>query len=250
MVFYIAYRASEEYKNRGAISKRLKTLGCKRICSSFWEINERKINDVLRVVGGNQPILLKRTRDIRRPAYDDEGNIIDLGSLVVATYNSERDEGGKIKSLLAITPYIRLCRSVYAFRQNDRQYNRKGEIFNTSHLFTLIRESDRDAKVLSKMTIVNSAETIDMLLERVRTRIAKKAEKVLSGYRDLTHNILEGKVEWKDLLGEEKRLHGEFTSLRRMAVFYGKWLRLDFTMDLMKVYSTIRKLHMLKVSVI
>lgn len=213
MVFYIAYRASEEYKNRGAISKRLKTLGCKRICSSFWEINERKINDVLRIVGENQPILLKKTRDIRRPACDNEGNIIDLGSLVVATYPSERDEGGKIKSLLAITPYIRLCRSVYAFCQNNRQYNRKGEIFNASHLFMLIRESDRDAKVLSEMTIVNSAETIDMLLERVR--IAKKAEKVLSSYRDLTHNILEGKVEWKDLLGEEKRLHSEFTVLEK-----------------------------------
>ncbi|MEM2526860.1 MAG: hypothetical protein QW825_01150 [Candidatus Bathyarchaeia archaeon] len=250
MVFYIVYRASRECKNRGALSKRLRSLGCKRVCSSFWEVNERRINDVLKVVGDNQPILLKRTRDIRKPAYDDEGNIIDFGSLVVVAYNSERDDSGRVRSLLARTPYIRLCRSVYAFCQNSHQYDKRGEIFDMSHLLTLMRESDKDMKVLSRIVIVNSAETKDMLLESVKMRILKRVEKILSGYRNLTYAISEDKMEIRNVIEEERRLRSEFIALRRMAIFYERWLKLDLAKDLMRVYSAIRKLHLIKVNAI
>lgn len=247
MVFYIAYKASRECKNRGIISRKLKALGCRRICSSFWEVNEHKIDEVLRAVGENQPILLRRTREIRRPEYDDKGNIVDLGSLIVLTYNAERDEGGRIKGLLARTPYIRLCRSVYAFCQNGRQYDRRGEISDVSQILTLLREGEGEAKIFSRMIIVNnSAETINILLERVKTRIMRRTERILEGYKILAHVLLSGRVDKKHITEEEKRLYSEFIALRRMAIFYERWLRIDLAGNLMKVYSAMRKLQSLK----
>lgn len=247
MVFYIVYRASKEYKNRSLIPKRLEALGCKRICGSFWEISGQKIDEVLKVVSDNQPILLKRTRDVRKPKYDSEGNIVDFGSLIVATYNAEKDEDNRIKGLLMRTPYIRLCRSVYAFCQNNNQYyGRKGNLFNISHLFSLIKENDRDAKILSRIIIVNNTEAINILLEEVKLRIAKKAEKILNGYKNLIYAISEGHIDKRHIIEEEKKLYNEFVSLRKIAVFYERWLRLDFTKEIMKVYSAIRKLQLSK----
>lgn len=247
MVFYIAYRASRECKNRGIISRKLKALGCKRICSSFWEVNEHKIDEVLKAVGENQPILLRRTREIRRPEYDDEGNIVDLGSLIVLTYNAERDESGRIKGLLARTPYIRLCRSVYAFCQNSRQYDKKGEVSNVNQILALLGEGE--AKFFSRMVIVNnSAETINMLLERVKARIIRRTEKILEGYKILAHTLLNGHADRKYMIEEEKKLYSEFIALRKMTIFYERWLRIDLAGSLMKVYSAMRKLQSLKTS--
>jgi len=247
MVFYIVYRASKEYKNRSLIPKRLETLGCKRICSSFWEANERRINEVLKVVSDNQPILLKRIRDIRKPMYDAEGNIIDFGSLIIATYNAERDESGKIKGLLRKAPYIKLCRSVYAFCQDNDQYGKKKrDAFNINHLFSLMKESDRDARIIPRIIIVNSTEATDILLERVRLRIAKKTEKILDGYKNLMCALVEEHIDKKRLFEEEKKLYSEFVSLRKIAVFYERWLRIDFAKEIMRVYSVIRKLQSLK----
>jgi len=247
MVFYIAYKASREYKNRGMISRKLKALGCKRICSSFWEVNGHKIDEVLRAVGENQPILLKRTREIRRPEYNNEGNIVDLGSLIVLTYNAERDENGRVKGLLARTPYIRLCRSVYAFCQNSRQYDKRGEVSNVSQILALLREGEGEAKIFSRMIIMNnSVETIHILLERVRARITRRTERILEGYKILAHSLLNGHTDRKHIIEEEKKLYSEFIALRKMAIFYEKWLRIDLAGSLMKVYSVIRKLQSLK----
>jgi hypothetical protein len=247
MVFYIVYRASKEYKNRSLIPKRLETLGCKRICSSFWEANERRIDEVLKVVSDNQPILLRRIRDIRKPMYDAEGNIIDLGSLIIAIYNAEKDESGKIRGLLRKAPYVKLCRSVYAFCQNNNQYSRKkGDAFNINYLFSLMKENDRDAKIIPRIIIVNSTEATSILLERVKLRVAKKTEKILDGYKNLMRALFEKQIDRKRLIEEEKKLYSDFVSLRKIAMFYEKWLRVDFAKEIMKVYSAIRRLQSLK----
>lgn len=245
MVFYVVYRASKECGNKGLISKRLESLGCKHVCGSFWEISERKVSEVLRIVGENKAILLKRTREIRRPQYDDKGNIVELGSLVVLAYNPENNGNAKIKWLLARTPYIRLCRSVYAFPQNSGRYGR-GDIFGLSNLITAIREHDKDAKVFSRMVVVNSSEAMDFLVERVRLRIKRRAEKILDGYKSLMNAFLTGQIEKKQLIEKERRLYDEFKHLRRLAIFYEKWLKTDLVRETMRVYSAMRKVKLLR----
>jgi hypothetical protein len=245
MVFYIAYKASRE--NRGLISRRLNALGCKRICGSFWEVENRKLERTLKIIGGNQPVLLKRTREIRRPAYDEEGNIIDFGSLIIIVYNARKDDKGKIRWLLSRTPYIKICRSVYAFCHNNYKYDKRGDLFDVNYLFALMKENDKDAKIFSRMSIVNNdAETVKMLLDRVRVRIERKMRGILNGYMKLIRANYEGQIDRKRLIDEEKKLYSKFVALRRMSIFYEKWLKINFSKDLMKIYSMIRKLHSIK----
>jgi hypothetical protein len=245
MVFYIAYKASRE--NRGLISRRLNALGCKRICGSFWEVENRKLERTLKIIGGNQPVLLKRTREIKRPAYDEEGNIIDFGSLIIIVYNARKDDKGKIRWLLSRTPYIKICRSVYAFCHNNYKYDKRGDLFDVNYLFALMKENDKDAKIFSRMSIVNNdAETVKMLLDRVRVRIERKMRGILNGYMKLIRANYEGQIDRKRLIDEEKKLYSKFVALRRMSIFYEKWLKINFSKDLMKIYSMIRKLHSIK----
>jgi hypothetical protein len=245
MVFYIAYKASRE--NRGLISRRLNALGCKRICGSFWEVENRKLERTLKIIGGNQPVLFKRTREIKRPAYDEEGNIIDFGSLIIIVYNARKDDKGKIRWLLSRTPYIKICRSVYAFCHNNYKYDKRGDLFDVNYLFALMKENDKDAKIFSRMSIVNNdAETVKMLLDRVRVRIERKMRGILNGYMKLIRANYEGQIDRKRLIDEEKKLYSKFVALRRMSIFYEKWLKINFSKDLMKIYSMIRKLHSIK----
>jgi hypothetical protein len=228
MVFYIAYKASRE--NRGLISRRLNALGCKRICGSFWEVENRKLERTLKIIGGNQPVLLKRTREIKRPAY-----------------NARKDDKGKIRWLLSRTPYIKICRSVYAFCHNNYKYDKRGDLFDVNYLFALMKENDKDAKIFSRMSIVNNdAETVKMLLDRVRVRIERKMRGILNGYMKLIRANYEGQIDRKRLIDEEKKLYSKFVALRRMSIFYEKWLKINFSKDLMKIYSMIRKLHSIK----
>ncbi|MEM3591336.1 MAG: hypothetical protein QW702_04465 [Candidatus Bathyarchaeia archaeon] len=246
MVFYVVYSVLKENRSRSLIPRRLKALGCKHICGSFWEVNERKIDEVLKVVGENQPILLRRTRDIRKPSYDDEGNLIDFGSLIVLVYNPDCNGNSKIKWLLAKTPYIRLCRSVYAFPQNSGRYEKKGGMPGISDLLMLVKEHSGDTAIFSRIIIVNSSEVMNTLIERVRLRVLKKTEKILNGYRDLIDAFYTGQLEKKHFIEKEKKLYNEFKHLRRLILFYEKWLKIDFARETMKIYSVMRKTRLLR----
>jgi len=246
MVFYIAYRKLKEHKSGGSISRRLEALGCKRICNSFWEISERRIDEVLKAVGDNQPILLKRAREIKKPVYDESGSLIDLGSLIVVAYNAERN-GGKVKGLLSKTPYIRLCRSVYALPHSSISHYRRGSAFNINQILALIKESDENAKIYPRMVVVNSAYATSMLVERVKVRIAHETRKIVDGYRSLIQEISEGHIDRRRVGEEEKKLNSKFTSLRRISDFYDRWLKIDSsTREIMKIYFMTRKLQSTK----
>jgi len=65
---YVVYRAPKESKNRSAIPNRLKSLGCKRLHEAFWRIRDDEIRKVLNVLAKNQPILLKRIREVKKPS--------------------------------------------------------------------------------------------------------------------------------------------------------------------------------------
>ncbi len=242
MVIYLAYRASKDCNNRGLIPKRLKAFGCKCICKSFWEVDDEKLKNALNIVRGNQPIILRRTRDLRKPKFDEGGRLIEFGSLIVAVYNPEKDEKGKIRRLLRKTPYLRLCRSVYAFCQTYSQYNEKSDVLDISWLLTLIRDIDVDVKLFPLMNIMNT-DQISILLERVRKRVEHESNEVIEDYKYLLQRVNDKNIDMQSLVEHQKRLYRRFFLIKKKANFYEKWLKIDLTKSKMKIYPLTRKLY-------
>ncbi len=243
MVFYVVYRASKEYRNRRLIPKRLKALGCRRIVGSFWEVGDEKVGDVLKVLEGNQPVLLKRLRETRKPEFDKEDKLTDFGSLVVFAYQSERkEETSKIKKLLKKAPYIRLCRTVYAFSREHSNYDTKGNLIDARRFWMFAQETGENVKVFPRMVIVNS-ESIPILLERITKRIQKGIDAVVMGYLDLYHRAAKGEIDRKGLHEEQLKLYRRFISIKKLAIFYKKWLGTDFSKIITKPYPVMRKIR-------
>lgn len=242
MVVYLAYKASKDYNNRGLIPKRLKALGCRCICKSFWEVDDEKVKSVLTVVRDNQPILIRRTRDLRKPKFDEKGRLIEFGSLIVAVHNPEKDEKGKIRRLLRKTPYLRLCRSVYAFCQTYSQYDKKSDVLDISWLLTLMREVDIDVKLFPRMDIINT-DPINILLERVRKRVEHEVNEVIEDYKYLLQKVNDKNIDKRSLIEQQKKLYRRFLLIKKKANFYEKWLKIDLTKTKMKIYPVTRKLY-------
>jgi hypothetical protein len=242
MVVYLAYKASKDYNNRGLIPKRLKASGCICICKSFWEVDDEKVKSVLNIVRDNQPILIRRTRDLRKPKFDEKDHLIEFGSLIVAVYNAEKDEKGKIRRLLRKTPYLRLCRSVYAFCQTYSQYDEKSDVLDISWLLTLMREVDVDVKLFPRMNIIN-ADPISILLERVRKRVEHEVNEVIEDYKYLLQKANDKNIDKRSLIEQQKKLHRKFLLIKKKASFYEKWLKIDLTKAKMKIYPVTRKLY-------
>jgi len=244
MVLYAVYRASEEFKNRRLIPKHLKALGCRCVRRSFWEVDDEKVNDVLRVLKRNEPILLKRLREIRKPQFDEKNNLTDLGSLVVFVYKSGgKDEIDKIRNLLKRAPCIRLCRGVYAFYQEHSNFDSKGELIGARLFWSLARE-DGNIKVFPRMIIVNP-ESVTKLLEKITLRIEKGIDDVVAGYEDLYQRAIKGEIGKKDIREERLKLDRKFSSMKKLAKFYRKWLGIDFSKITTKPYTLIRKTRLM-----
>jgi len=241
MVFYVVYRASQEFRNRRLIPKRLKALGCRRIIGSFWEVDDEKVSETLKVLRGNQPIVLKRLREIRRPEFDEESNLIDIGSLIVFAYKSEgKDETCRIIKILKKSPCIRLSRTVYAFCRGHSHYDNRGDLIDAKRFWVLVQEINENVKVFPRMVIVNN-ESIPELLERIRTRIEKGIGDVLTGYRDLYYGAVNGEIRRKEAHEQQLKLYRKFILMKKLANFYQKWLGMDFSKIITKPYALIRK---------
>ena len=116
MVYYVAYKATKESKNRSQIARYLQILGCKYIRRAFLKVDDNKIGVVARILHKNYPIIMKRRRGIERPNFTKDGKIRELGSLIVIAYKGSKRDRMKIDFFLRRAPYIRLCRGVYALQ--------------------------------------------------------------------------------------------------------------------------------------
>jgi len=243
MVLYVAYRASKESKDRSLLPHRLRALGCRQVHKSFWEIEEEKVNKVLKVLEKNQPILLKRVREIRKPRFVKSRGISELGSLVIVMYATPKEtKRERIKNILRKAPCIRLSRSIYAFSQNHSFFDKNNELVDAFKFAGFIREIQEDVKVIPRVVIVNE-DSIERLLEERRQRIEGESSDIIRYCRELYEKALRGDYDarrMKDSLSRNKR---RFITLKKVSAFYEKWLRMDFSRSLMKSYRSIKKVN-------
>jgi len=243
MVLYVVYRAPRESKDRSILPRRLKALGCRQVHRSFWEVDEERVNRVLKVLERNQPMLLKRMREIRKPRLMRNKGVSELGSLIIVMYATPKEaKREKIKNYLRKAPYIRLCRSVYAFSQKHSLFDKKSEMVDAQKFSAFIKEFREDVKVIPRVVIVNKG-SIERLLEETRRRVENEISDITRCCKELYDKALEGEHEVRRIRDSLSRNKRRFIAVKKVATFYQKWLGMDFSRSLLKAYRSVAKVN-------
>lgn len=241
MVLYVVYRASRESKDRSVLPDRLRALGCRRVQRTLWKVDEEKVSHVLKVLGKNQPVLLRRVRKVAKAKSVKSNGFAELGSLIVVVYATPKEpKREKVRKLLRKAPCIRLCRSVYAFYQKHSLLDKDGKLVDAYAFADFIRTIREDVTVIPRVVIVNRS-SVERLLEETRQRVENGLSEIMRGCQEFKQAALHGKQDDKricDFLSRSKR---RYMIMKRVACFYEKWLGIDFSKSLMRTYRSIIK---------
>ncbi len=239
MVLYVAYRATRESKDRSTLPHSLRALGCRQLHRSFWEVNEENVNRVLKVLEKNQPILLRRIREIRKPRLAKDG-VLDIGSLVIVMYATPKEfKREKIKNILKRAPCIRICRSVYAFSHKHSLFDREHRLVNAVRFSEFIKEIHEDVKVIPRV-VLQDTTSVERLIQETREHLEREISDIIMSSQELYSQVFVGDnaqlIRDSHLMNQRR-----FMRVKRMAAFYERWLQIDFSRNLMRSYRAIRK---------
>ena len=242
MVIYVVYRAPIESTARSAIPNRLKELGCQQLHRAFWKIDEKKVHGVLKVLENNQPILLKRLREIKNPKLAKKKAFSGLGSLIVVTFTLPKGANReKVTNFLRRAPCIRLRRSVYAFSQKHSLYEKEPKLVDALKLVNFIREIQGNVKIISRVVIVNMT-SVERLLQETRERIEYGVADIVSSCKELYRKARTGNDNTV-LRDRFSRIKRRFLILKKIAAVYEEWLKIDVSTSIMRAYHALRKVN-------
>ena len=242
MVLYVVYRAPKESTGRSSIPNRLKALGCQQLHRAFWKIDEKKAQRVLKVLENNQPILLKRLREIKNPRLAKKKEFAGLGSLVVVVFTLPKGANReRVKNFLRRAPCIRLRRSVYAFSQKQSVYDKEQKVVDAQKFVNFIREMKGDVKFISRVVIINNL-SVERLLQETREHVEKEAANIVASCKEI-YMKARGGNDLGILRDRFLRIRRRFSTLKKVAAVYAGWLKIDFSKSLMKAYHALRKVN-------
>jgi len=239
MTFYVVYRAPRNNKNRGVIPTQLRSLGCTQLHKSLWEVQQEKIEDTLQTLQKHEPILLRRTREIRKPEWNRKGVITDIGSLSVVAYNIPNGKRKLINRALRKMPCIRLCRAVYAFPQKHRLSDKENMLVAT--FLKLIKENHGDVKVISRI-VIEDQTSAKKLLDEIAERIQKETSDIIASSKVLIYKA-EKDNNTAHFGKSFTELKKRFSHLKKVMGFYEEWLKMDFSKNSLKTYRAIKKVQ-------
>ena len=240
MVLYVVYRAPKESTGRSAIPQRLKKLGCQQLHRAFWKVDKEKVREVLKVLENNQPILLRRLREVRNPQLDKKKEFTGFGSLVIVLFSVPQGVSReKVTNFLRRAPCLRLRRSVYAFSQKHNFYDKEGKLVDELKFVNFLREMNGEVKTLSRVVIINKS-SVERLLKETRERVEKGNAEIIRLCKELHRKALKG-TDPVMLTDRFSRIKRKYVILKKIASFYERWLKLDFSRILMRAYHALRK---------
>ncbi len=226
--------------DRGTIPHELRSLGCTQIHKSLWEVKEEKLDTVLRILQKNEPIILRKAREIRKPRWDREDTVSDLGSLLVVAYNIPKEKRKTINRAIWKMPCIPLCRAVYAFPQKHRLSDNENQLVAT--LLKLITENHGDVKVISRI-VIEDQTSVKRLLDEVTDRIQKETSDIIASSKVFIYNVEKEDCNRERVSKSLVELRKRFVDLKRVTSFYERWFRMDFSKNLLKTYRAIKRVQ-------
>jgi len=246
MVVYVVYRASRNVKDRSLMPRRLYGLGCSKIHKGFWEIKEMKTSKVIQLLQGKQPVLLKKTRDLRRPNLVHAFSVKkprELGSLLIVIHVSDREtKREKISNFLKKAPYIRLRRSVYAFFQDHPLFDKENRLVDGHKFLAFLEENGEDFKVISRIAIVNQ-NCIERLVEETKQRVEEELLDIAESCKRYQIKFSNEICDPQCVITTLTRLKRRFETIKNIASFYEKWMKIDFSKSLMKSYRMVKRIQ-------
>jgi len=241
MVYYVVYKASKNYSNRSLIPNRLRAMGCRQINRGFWEVNRERISEVLKVLQRNQPIVLKRTRGVRK-RHIANGRVQDIGSLILVSFNVPKSERERLRRLVKAAPCIRLCRGVYAFYQRQSKLDRENGLASVDKLINFVRDMGGSVRVFPKLTVVGEGST-QRLIEEAKRQMENEIKEITQGRSELNAKLLSKQYSREYFLYHLSRIKRQYAILNRKAKYFSRWLAIDTSKSLMKAYRSLIKVR-------
>jgi hypothetical protein len=164
----------------------------------------------------NQPILLRRIRNLVKPS--NSINVTEIGSLVVVTYFlTLQIRRERTKNFLKKAPCIRLARSVYAFSHYQPLFDLKNELVDATRFEVFMNEIHEDVKVFPKLVVVNTGVN-ERIVEEVELKIQKEIDVIISSCGELHRRIMDGEINLRNTqksLSSKKR---RYRTLKKMPI--------------------------------
>jgi len=204
-------------------------------------VEEENAGKVLKELQKNRPVLLRRIRAIRKPRITTEDGVSELGSLVIVMYKTTKEvKRERIRGFLRKTPCIRLCRSVYAFCQKHSLFDNR-ELLDADLFSQRIQEIGGDVKVIPRVVIVNS-DSVEKLLDETREHVENEFSDIVRCCKELYQKAggEEDVQRIRSMLLKLKRRH---LRAKKVAVFYEKWLKIDFSRIEKMSYRALRRVY-------
>lgn len=240
MVYYVVYKASKNYNNRSLIPARLRAIGCRQINKTFWEFDKKKVARVLKLLEKNQPMILKRTKEVKKRSIAD-GVVQDLGSLILVSFKAPKDEKERIRNVVKKAPCIRLCRRVYAFYQLHSRFDSKNELIDVERLVAFIKAVGGGVNLFPKLVIFNEC-SLQRLVDETKQHMEKEILGIIQDCMQIYGKCLKNECNQKQLNEALRKLRRQFVTARRKAIYYEKWMGFDFSKNLMRAYRALLKL--------
>jgi len=80
-------------------------------------------------------------------------------------------------------------------------------------------------------------------LEETRGRVEDEISDIVECCRDLCQKASEGKYNEQHIRNALSKFNRRFILVKKVANFYERWLKMDFSRSLMKPYGAIQKVH-------
>jgi hypothetical protein len=241
MVYYVVYKAAKNYSNRGLIPAGLRALGCKQINKTFWEFEKEKTYKVLRLLEKNQPVILKRIKEVRKRSII-HGKIQDLGSLIVVTFKAPREKRETIRGFAKKAPCIRLCRRAYAFYQRHQTFDSENKLIDAQGLAAFIKELNGEVRLIPKIVALNEQST-QRLVDETKQHMEREILGIIQKSKQVYDKRLRNECSNVKLSETLRRLRAQYVRIKRKAGFYSAWMAVDLSRDVIKAYKALLKLR-------
>jgi|GEM_PF-2032176 len=241
--YFLCYKSPKEAAKRIWIIRKLSALGGIRLHYSFWKLPKSSLHYAFELVRDNEPIVLKRSRELVRLRVDKGRRLYELGSLMVIAYNSPSVPAGKRAAIIRAlrrTPCIPIGPSFYLFphlKASKYAYFRD-KIMLPDDFFDFLKKLGIAAHRLTYLKVIYP-QSHEMLFQRLIDRQTRGCAKLVQQSQTLLKRIQEMRVSRTTVRKALSEFKTRYRAYKGVAYFLYHVYGVDLRVNLKEAYSAI-----------